>query len=140
MSDAFVSALAGFVGVVVGAALTRALSDRAERLGRLRTAYVEWFTAFNQYFTGSGEHDLPEDVRRSALSSALIRARWMLELLESDVAKMKTVDDLTGDVLNWKYGFLKKDPFLTERIHAVAADIRRRFSGTDWSFLADERL
>jgi hypothetical protein len=139
MSDAFVSALAGFVGVVVGAMLTRALSDRTDRLARLRTAYVDWFLAVNQHITGRGEHALPEDERRSAIESAVIRARWMLRLLETDPARVKTVDKLTSDVLSWKMGLLEKEPHLTERLYVVADDIRSRFAGADWSFLGDEQ-
>lgn len=68
MPDAFVSALAGFV-VVVGATLTRALTDRADRLSRLRTAYVDWFLALNQLITGSGHYDLA-DTHRSEMPRA----------------------------------------------------------------------
>jgi hypothetical protein len=140
MPDAFVSALAGFVGVVVGAALTRALTDRADRLSRLRTAYVDWFLAVNQYIAGRGEHTLPEEERRSAFESALIRTRWTLRLLETDDTRVKTIDTLTADVLNWKYGLLEKEPYLTERIYVIADDIRSRFAKVDWSFLGEERL
>ena len=92
MPDAFVSALAGFVGVVVGAALTRALTDRADRLSRLRTAYVDWFLAVNQDIRGRGDHALAEEERRSAFESGLIRARWTLRLLETDATRVKTID------------------------------------------------
>jgi hypothetical protein len=135
MPDALISALAGFVGVVAGAMLTRTLSDRAERTGHLRAAYVDWFLALIHLLVVRDLTGVPTDDREEAIAlNALVRTRWMLRVIETERARLKTISRLTDDVINRRYS-----ESLDAKIEAMADEVGQRFSKLgNWSFLAPD--
>jgi hypothetical protein len=117
--------LSGLIGALLGAGVTRYLSDRRADLEALKTAYVEWAAAvldpvffFTSYQTSEKEQAV----------SRLQRAELKIRLVDPDAENRARVKGITDDLVNGDY---RKRAEAMDRFEPLVDDCRRRWSRFD---------